>query len=507
MKNTGMKKVLKYIAMLTLMIVTVSIISMSFFIESNAISYVGTCGNEVEWYLDSRTGTLKIEGTGIIDEYKNYNDIPWYEYRDMINNVVIGEGITSIPKNLFYKTEALTNVEIANSVIFINDYAFYGCAGLKTVTFAKNSKLSIIGESAFAYCRNLSRIEIPTRVMEIKKNAFLYCYRLPDITLGYSVKVIGEDAFSCCSFLDKIRIINYECDIFDDGETIYNQITIEGFDTSTAGTFADKYLRKFSSIKDMTYINDMKIELSKDEYDYNGKVKTPKVTIKGLKENKDFTVDYMNNLNPGIATVTISAAGDTLGEVTKRFKINPAKVQNLRIDSRKEDSLKLTWDEVYGAHEYFVYQFIDNEWKKIDTTDKTSATVKKLDSSVIYKFKVRACTKSGDSKCYGEYSDWLTTATKPQTPVITSISNRGLKRLTVKWSSVNDCDGYEVFIATKKNGNYKSAGETNSRYRCSYVINDLKRNNKYYVKVKAFKLVDNIKVYSADSDIKSMNTM
>ena len=53
----------------------------------------------------------------------------------------------------------------------------------------------------FQWRSDLSKIEIPKRVIEIKKNAFLYCYKLPDITLGYSVKAIGEDAFSCCSFL------------------------------------------------------------------------------------------------------------------------------------------------------------------------------------------------------------------------------------------------------------------------------------------------------------------
>lgn len=507
MKNKVFLNAVKKLAVLTMTLVTVGLISFCFSFESKAVSYVGVCGKNVEWYLDSRTETLRLNGEGTVDEYENYFDTPWYEYRHMIKNVIIDNGITSITKNLFARIDTLTSVEIPSSVLFINDYAFYGCSALKNVSFAKNSNLSIIGESAFAYCRNLSKIEIPKRVIEIKKNAFLYCYKLPDITLGYSVKAIGEDAFSCCSFLKKIKIINYECNIFDDGETIYNLTKIQSFDKSTARTFADKYLRSFYAIKDMKYINELKIELSNKEYEYNGKYKKPKVSVKGLRENTDYTVDYLNNLNPGIATVTISAAGNTLGEVTKTFRINPSKVENLRIDSRNEKSLKLTWDEVFGATEYAVYQYIGNDWEKIETTSNTSITVKKLDSSKVYQFKVRACTKSGDTKCYGEYSEWLTTATKPQTPSITSISNRGTKRLAVKWSSVSDCDGYEVLIATKKNGKYKTTAEIKGRYKCSYIIYNLKSNKKYFVKIKAFKLVNGIKVYSADSDTKSMNTM
>lgn len=507
MKNIRMTKILKSLVILTFIFSCVCIFELSFNPEANAITYVGSCGDNANWYLDSRTGTLIIEGEGVIQEYPKHTDVPWYEYRDKINKVKIENGITGISSSLFYKTETITNVEIPKTLLVIGDNAFYGCAGLRTVDFSKNSLLTVIGEGAFAYCRNLSNIDIPTRVVEIKKNAFLYCYRLPDLTLGYSVQIIGEDAFSCCSFLEKIRIINYECDIFDDGETIYNQIVIESFASSTAGTFADKYLRSFSSIKDMKFLNDKKVKLSYDEYDYDGKAKKPKVTIKGLKENKDFTVDYINNTDPGIATVTVSAAGDTLGEVSVSFKINPAKVENLRIDSRKEKSLKLTWDEVYGANEYQVYQFIDNEWKKIKTTDKTAITVKDLNSSNVYSFKVRAYTKSDDSKCYGKYSDLLTTSTKPQTPVITNVSNSGLKRLTVKWNTVADCDGYEIYISTKSNKNYKMVGETIGKYRCSYVINGLKSNQKYYIKVKAYKLADGIRVYSADSEIESKSPM
>lgn len=507
MKNAGIFKFIKHISMLTMTTIAVGLFLLPFSTKSRAVSYVGTCGKSIEWYLDSRTGTLKLNGEGAIDEYESYYETPWYEYRHLITDIVIGDGITTISKNLFSRIETLKNLQIANSVIFINDYAFYGCSGLRMVTFSKNSNLSIIGEAAFAYCRNLSRIEIPKRVMEIKKNAFLYCYKLPDLTLGYSVKAIGEDAFSCCSFLKNIKIVNYECDIFDDGETIYNLTAIKSFDQSTASAFADKYLREFSSIKDMKYINEMKIELSKTKYEYDSKYKTPKISIKGLKQNVDYTVDYINNLNPGVATVTISAAGDTLGEVTKSFIINPSKVENLRIDSRNEKSLKLTWDEVFGATGYIVYQYVNDGWEKIESTNNNSITVKNLDSSNVYQFKVRAYTESGNKKCYGEYSELLTTATKPQTPSITSISNRGTKRLSLKWSSVSDCDGYELFISNKKNGKYKSAGETKSRYKCSYIIYNLKSNKRYYVKVKAFKLVNGIKVYSADSNIKSMNTM
>lgn len=476
--------------------------------ESKAITYVGTCGKEVEWYLDAKMGILKFEGEGKIDNYDNYADTPWYEYRDKVRSVSISNGITNVIPGMFYRFEEMTDIEIPRTVVEVGDYAFYGCSKLREVSFAKNSQLAVIGESSFAYCRNLYKIEIPTRLSEIKKNAFMYCYKLPNITLGYSVKSVGEGAFSSCSFLKKIKIIDYKCDIYDDGDTIYNLVKIESFGSSTAKDFADKYLREFSKIKNISFLNDLKIKLEKTAYTYNGKLKQPKVSIKGLKENADYTVDYINNLKPGLATVMVSAAGNrTLGEANIDFVIKPSKVKKLRVETRKQTTLTLTWNKTYGADGYKVYQYVGNRWKRVGMVKSNSLTIKKLQPAQVYKFKVKAYVKTNDGKIYSEYSDILTTATKPQTPNITSVTNRGLKRLNVRWSSVSNCDGYDVYISTKSDKNYKLAGGTKSRYRCSLLILNLKSNQKYYIKVKAYKTVEGIKVYSADSEVESMSPM
>lgn len=58
---------------------------------------------------------------------------------------------------------------------------------------------------------------------------------------------------------------------------------------------------------------------------YDGTSKEPKVTIKGLKQNTDFTVVYKDNINAGTATVVVTGTGNYTGTVEETFVIEKAK--------------------------------------------------------------------------------------------------------------------------------------------------------------------------------------
>ena len=61
---------------------------------------------------------------------------------------------------------------------------------------------------------------------------------------------------------------------------------------------------------------------------YNGKVKTPEVTIKDgntiLKKGTNYTLTYSRNINAGIGIITITGKGNYTGTVAKKFIINKA---------------------------------------------------------------------------------------------------------------------------------------------------------------------------------------
>ena len=475
--------------------------------QAKAASYVGSCGENIRWSLNTVTGKLVFEGKGGFDKYDSPDDIPWRIYSKYIKEVTVENGITEISPYLLYRAKQLTSVSVPRTVKTIGDCAFFGCGELISVEFAENSSLAAVGESAFAYCRSLKDFDMPTRVSSIGKNAFLCCYSLNDMTLGYSVTSIGEGAFSSCSNLKKLRIVNYNCDIFDDGETVYRNIQIECFGNSTAKEYAEKYLRTYSVIKDMKNINDMKVGLSYSECVYDGKKKKPEVKIKGLKSGRDYTVNYSENIEPGVGTVTVSAAGSTLGEVTLDFVIKPQRPKSLRVRKATENSLELTWNEVHGASGYELFKYNGKKWKKIATVNATGFTINKLSGATEYKFKVRAFVDSDGERVYSKQSAVCQSATKPKTVKITSVVNRGVGRLTISWDKVNGADGYIVYTSLKKNGGFKEAAVLNGSSKTKCVLQKLKSNKKYYVTVKSFVKSGKAKIISDDGNIVSKSPM
>ena len=64
-----------------------------------------------------------------------------------------------------------------------------------------------------------------------------------------------------------------------------------------------------------------KVKLSNTTFACDGTAKKPKVSIEGLTEGKDFTVEYSNNINVGTATVTIEGVENYTGTIEKTFDI------------------------------------------------------------------------------------------------------------------------------------------------------------------------------------------
>ena len=85
------------------------------------------------------------------------------------------------------------------------------------------------------------------------------------------------------------------------------------------------------------------ITIHVDDVAYTGKPQTPKVIVKDgettLKEGTDFSVSYANNINPGTATVTVTAMGSYYsGEITATFEI-------------LDGSIDLTINGYYGEYD------------------------------------------------------------------------------------------------------------------------------------------------------------
>ncbi|WP_055089479.1 phosphodiester glycosidase family protein, partial [Intestinibacter bartlettii] len=108
--------------------------------------------------------------------------------------------------------------------------------------------------------------------------------------------------------------IDYDVHYFDNIEVGDARVAIAG-KGDYIGTVTKTYViyRKMSTLAAV---------LESNKYEYDGKEKTPKVTIEGLEENKDYTVSYSNNVNTGTATATIKGIAPYYeGTIIKTFEI------------------------------------------------------------------------------------------------------------------------------------------------------------------------------------------
>ena len=121
-----------------------------------------------------------------------------------LTSVTIGTGVTSIGRSAFGGCSGLTSVTIPSSVTSIGRSAFGGCSGLTSVTIP--SSVTSIGSSAFRGCSELTSVTIPSSVTSIGDWAFCNCSGLTSVTIPSSVTSIGSSAFSDCSGLTSVTI-------------------------------------------------------------------------------------------------------------------------------------------------------------------------------------------------------------------------------------------------------------------------------------------------------------
>ena len=81
--------------------------------------------------------------------------------------------------------------------------------------------------------------------------------------------------------------------------------------------------KKFKKIIDeYGSIESYNISIPSESYEYTGSSITPKVTISGLTENIDYTVEYLNNIEIGTATINVRGINNYTGETSTIFTIN-----------------------------------------------------------------------------------------------------------------------------------------------------------------------------------------
>ena len=150
-------------------------------------------------------------------------------------------------------------------------------------------------------------------------------------------------------------------------------------------------------------ISDYAAAVTPVKYTFNGKAKTPAVTVTGLTAD-DFTVSYENNTAIGQASAVITGIGAYTGTITKTFTIAPAKAKISKVGSGKK-KLTVKIGKLKGGVKYQIsVKQSGRKARLYNAGTKTRKVIKKLESKKKYTVKVRAYRKVSGKTYYGAWS-------------------------------------------------------------------------------------------------------
>ena len=188
----------------------------------------GVCGDDLTWTLNG-SGVLTISGTGNMYDFSYYYEpmIPWADHVEEIKSVVVEEGAASIGNFAFSNAANLTSVTLPGTLTLIGESAFRNCGQLTDVVWSENlvevkgfafmnctalpsadlgSKVELIGNSAFYGCSGLEEVNLGESLLGINTLAFSGCTSLTEISMPDTVEALGTDVFNGCTALTTVKL-------------------------------------------------------------------------------------------------------------------------------------------------------------------------------------------------------------------------------------------------------------------------------------------------------------
>ena len=257
------------------------------------------------------------------------------------------------------------------------------------------------------------------------------------------------------------------------------------------------------------------IKLSTATCTYNGKERTPSVTVKDSNGNvlvngTDYKASVPSGRKlPGTYKYTITFMGKYSGTKTLDFTILP-KAPTTISATQTTSTITLNWSESAGATGYRVYQYSPSQGKYVQVASVKGVTSYKkttnFKAGTEYSFKVKPYTKLADGTVlWGVASEAFVTATKCNAPSITSVVSPSKSKATVKWSNVDGETGYQLYYATSINGTYKKINSYGADVLTGSKTFSASASGKtIYFKVRAYHKVNGQTIFGNWSAIKSV---
>ena len=238
---------------------------------------------------------------------------------------------------------------------------------------------------------------------------------------------------------------------------------------------------------------------------YTGNKLYPPVIIRNeqgdlLTEGVDYTLEYSNNIYPGVGKIVITGKGNYIASVTKYFNIIAPNMLGLTAAPEGDNAVKLSWLRNARITGYEIYS--GDCSVKYGSTSDTTFTVTGLKQATDYEFKVRTYITANGRTSYGEFKS-VTGHSGMAKPEIT-VQSLARQRATINWTSAGNVTGYEIYRGSSATGTFSKIAVMPSSAG-GYSDSNLVSGGTYYYKVRAYyKVGENQFVYGYFSDPKAV---
>lgn len=357
---------------------------------------------------------------------------------DNLKKIIIPEGVKEIPSGAFRDTTGLTSVEIPNSVTTINS-------------------------SAFRDCLNLDNVVIPSSVQKVMSYAFEGCIYLRNLTISEGVKTIYHEAFEECNSLEEVTI---PCTVSFSGST-------------KIGIFY-----KCTGLKKVVFANGTKTIAANMLACTTGleEVVIPN-TVKSIGKYSFYQCMGLKSIAiPGTVTEIDDKAFD--GGILEQI-------------IGAKDSTASAYAQANG------YKFIVDDAYATPTPKPTATNTPKPTATSTPKPTATSTPKptaTSTPKPKATNTPKPTEISRPKIPTGVKIQKISSSSMKLSWKKVKNIDGYEIYVANKKNFSDKKI-TTASKSSVSKKLTKKIPGKTYYVKIRAYKKSGSKKIYGKFSKV------
>ena len=437
-------------------------------------------------------GTVKIPLSAC--EINLSDTVYVYDGTEKTPSVTVTYDNTELTENIDYILLYTDNIEPGTAIVAVEATENSAYTGTIQQNFeirpALDENAVVVQPNAFEGCANLVNVNIKATVSEIGDQAFADCKNLRNVYFYGNCPKMGNEIFG------NVKGTVY----YPYNNTTWTLDKLQNYGGTITWCPWDPNSGKPVK-RDMSLC---KLTVTAKNMVYNGKAKTPKITVTDsgqmLQAGKDYTVSYTNNTKAGTGIVTVAGSGNYGGKISGKFIIGKAanKITAANITrnaSTKKQTISSGVRVLGGAKRTY---FSNSKYVKIDKNGK-------LTIAANFSGKVVITVKVSGTSCYKAALKKFTVTVKPMAVSITKTVNSRKNTVVVSWKGNKICSGYIVQYSTSKN--FKSGIKTvsvNKNSTAKVTLSRLAKGKTYYIRIASLKKVGKTKILSNWSKVKSV---